>query len=204
MEDPKVLSKLKRSYSKAYGLLCKEHGEDVSHVSPEILSALRTNIEEYGDEPIQFLRQVHAQITQLPEEPLLKQMVDWGKESMKIEDLAQQTDGNTRGIDSAKDVSKQLLNELRYGEISHDELQSKLIEKYMEKIYKAEFEKKVELHSGEIRERVLTNLERVTPLVIEGISYFAKQSVKKGSISSLRLPSREKPEVSLDVDLDEL
>ena len=206
MEDPKILKKLKKPYFKAYGLLCKEHGEDVSHVPPEILSALRTDLEGYGDEPIQFLEQVHAQLIQLPTEPLLKHILDWGKVSRKIDELAQQTDGNTRGIESAKDVSKQILNELRYGNISRDDLQSQLfIERYMEKIYKAEFAEKVELHSGDIRERVLENLERVTPLVMEGISYFAKQSAKKEEISSLRLPSRKSVEINdLEVDIDTL
>ncbi len=122
MEDPKVLSKLKRPYLKAYGLLCKEHGQDISHVAHEILSALKGGIQKYGDEPIQLIEQISAQLSQLPEEPLLKQMIDWGEESMRIEELAQQSAGDVRAIEYVKEAGKQLLNELQYNESSHDKL----------------------------------------------------------------------------------
>ena len=116
-----------------------------------------------------------------------------------------QADGNIRAIEFVKEAGKQLLNELQYGESSHDELHTKLIDGYMTKIYKADFETKIELnHFTESRGTVVSNLENVQTPVIEGLSKFSKNILKNSSVASLRVPSRKKPEVGLDVDIDQL
>lgn len=205
MEDPKVLKKLKPRYMKAYGLLCKEHGQDISHVAREILSAVKGGIQKYGDEPIQLIEQISTQLSQLPEEPLLKQMIDWGAESMKIEELAQQADGNVRAIGFVKEAGKQLLHKIQYGETSHDNLYAKHMEGYMIKVYSADFEAKIRVdHSTESRGIVLSNLENVRGSVFDGLSKFSQNALKNKSVASLRMPPQKKPDVGLSIDIDSL
>jgi len=58
-------------------------------------------LQDYGDEPLKLIQQIATMMNQIPDEPLLKQLVDWSEKSQIIDRYAQQIDGHRTAMDLA-------------------------------------------------------------------------------------------------------
>ena len=92
-DGDKVHVNLTRRYQKLYQQLCEGRYGD-KELAHEVLWPLKRDLQDYGDEPLQLIQQVATELDQIPAEPLLKQSVDWGEKSQRIERRAQQINGH--------------------------------------------------------------------------------------------------------------
>jgi len=79
-----------------------------------VLRPLRRDLQDYGDEPLKLIHQIATVLNQIPDEPLLKQLVDWSEKSQIIDRYAQQIDGHRTAMELAVKACQQQLQELRY------------------------------------------------------------------------------------------
>lgn len=191
-------------YQKVYKQLCEGQYRD-EELAIEALRSLKKDIQKYGDGPIKVIEQVAIQLKRIPSGPLLKEMVDWCEESMKIDKLMQQVNSSKRAINWATQACKEQLDELRYDECLHNFL-FEITEKYLRNVYIANFEKRTPLkrhYKGVNQTTVDTRLDCMRPHVIKGIVVLTMQIVQKGSVDTLRLPrhSRGNQAITIDTDL---
>lgn len=112
-DGDKVHVNLAHRYQKVYKQICEGQYDD-AELAYEVLGALKRDLQRYGDEPLQLVQQVTTELNQIPDEPLLKQLVDWGEASQKIDRFAQQNSGPLMAKELAVKACQQQLQELRY------------------------------------------------------------------------------------------
>ena len=204
-DGDKVHVNLAHRYQKVYKQICEGQYDD-AELAHEVLKPLKRDLQDYGDEPLQLIRQVSAELDQIPDEPLLKQLVNWGEESQKIDRFAQQNPGSLIAKELVVKACQQQLQELRYSERPHD-LTEEMSRKYVSAVYEANFEERVPLaqyYNGADQTVVDARLKGMRSHVEQGISSFAVQMIRNGSVASLRCPPMTRPSIGLDDDLFDL
>jgi hypothetical protein len=206
-DGDKVHGKLPRRYQKLYKQICEGLYSD-AELAHEALRPLKQDLSNYRDEPLTLIQQVASELSQIPAEPLLKQSVDWGEKSRRIERGAQQMDGHPRGMDLAVQACKQQLQELRGGSCPHDftkdDLARERYKKYISAVYEANFAGRVPLaqhYNGADQATVDARLKGMRTHVEPGIEIFAAQMMRNGSTTLLRRPPMTRRPINIDDDL---
>lgn len=118
--------------------------EDVAHDIARVVIADVRDIG--GNSAIEFIVTcVEVLADQLPEEPLLRQAVDYGAIQRQIDQLARRALGNEQGMDLAKRAVRGVLEDYRQGGSSLNT--ESALENYMMKIHEARFSDCVPLTS---------------------------------------------------------
>ena len=198
---------LTRRYQKPYQQLCEGLSGD-KELAHEVLRPLKRDLRDYGNEPLQLIQQVATELDQIPAEPLLKQSVDWGGKSQRIDRRAQQIDGHLKAIDLALQACQRQLQELRSSicphDLTKDDLTKEMYKKYISAVYKANFEERVPLaqhYNGVDQVTVDTRLKGMRIHVDQGIESFAAQMIRNGSVKHLRRPPMTRPSIGIHDDL---
>jgi hypothetical protein len=193
---------LKYRYQKVYKQICEGQYDNVA-LAHEALRPLKRDLRDYGAEPLILLRQVTTMLSQIPDEPLLKQCVDWGEKSQLIDRWAQQISGRPTAMELAVKACKQQLQELRSNTCPPD-VTKELYKKYVSEVYKANFEGRVPLaqhYNGTSRDIVDARLQGMRAHVEQGIDNFVAQMMRNGSVTSLRRRPMARRPIGLNDDL---
>lgn len=204
-DGDKVHVNLAHRYQKVYKQIC-EGQYDNAALAHEVLVPLKRDLQSYGDEPFQLIQQVATELNQIPDEPLLKQLVNWGEARQEIDRFAQQTPGRLDAKELAVKACQQQLQELRYSGYSHD-LTEAMNRKYVSAVYEANFEERVPLaqhYNGAVQTVVDARLKDMRIYVEQGINSFAAQMRRNGSVVSLRCPPMTRPSIDIDDNLFDL
>jgi hypothetical protein len=176
-DGDKVHENLAPRYQKSYKLLCEGQSSDAA-LAHEVLRPLKRDLQAYGDEPCKLLQQVATVLSQIPDEPLLQQCVDWGEKSQLIDRWACQISGHRTAMELAVQACKQQLQELRSSVCPHD-LTKELYKKYVSAVYKANFEDRVPLaqhYNGTSQDTVDARLQGMRVHIEQGIDNFVAQA----------------------------
>jgi hypothetical protein len=87
-------------YQKPYKQICEGRFGD-AELAHSVLRPLMRDLKDYGDEPLKLIHQIATVLNQIPDEPLLKQLVDWSEKSQIIDRYAQQIDGRRTAMELA-------------------------------------------------------------------------------------------------------
>ena len=206
-DGDKVHVNLTRRYQKPYQQVCEGQYGD-KELAHEILRPLRRDLRDYGDEPLQLIQQVATELDQIPAEPLLKQSVNWGEKSQRIERRAQQIDGHLKALALAVQACQRQLQELRSSiyphDLTKDDLTKEMYKKYISAVYKANFEERVPLaqhYNGVDQVSVDTRLKGMRIYVDQGVESFAAQMIHNGNVTPLRRPPMTRPSIGIHDDL---
>jgi len=186
-DGDKVHENLARRYQKPYKQLCEGQYSD-AELARAVLRPLKRDLQDYGDEPIKLIQEVAGELSQIPQEPLLRQLVNWGELSQMIDRLAQHTYSDRTAIELAVQACQQQLQELRSSRCPHD-LATEMLKKYGDAVYKASFEERVPLaqhYSGAAPSTVDARLQGMRGHVEQAIDNLAAQMIRNGSVTSLR------------------
>lgn len=202
---------LARKYQETFKQLC--YGQfGGAKLAERVVPAFWKDIQNGGDKPIQLLRVVAEQCQQLLDScvfgPIHQQeQIDWHKELVRIDELAQSIYTDRRFKTLAVEACKEMLQDLRNG--GHpSNCHIGLLMKYMWNVYIAEFEARVPLshfHDKYVnRELIGEKLEAMRPYVNEQLSQYAEQIYHHGTVHLVKPPrrrSRTKPNYNIDTDL---
>jgi len=208
-DGDKVHTHLASPYQKPYKQLC-EGLYSGAELAQEVLRPLKRDLQDYGDEFLKLIQQVATDLCQIPDEPLLKQLVDWGEQSQIIDRCAQQIDGQRTSMELAVQACQQRLQELRYNSCpynSAEEMRLSILGKYVSAVYEANFEGRVPLaqhYNGVDQMTVDARLQSMRVHVEQGIQNFAVQIMRHGSVIALRSPRMARSPIGLYDDLCEL
>jgi hypothetical protein len=167
------------------------------------LRPLKRDLKDYGAAPLTLLQQVTTMLSQIPDEPLLKQSVDWGEKSRLIDRWARQISGHRIAVALAVRACKQQLQELRSSTCPHD-VTKELYKKYVSEVYKANFEGRVPLaqhYNGTSQDIVDARLQGMRAHVEQGMDNFVAQMMRNGSVTSLRRRPMARRPIGLNEDL---
>jgi hypothetical protein len=142
-------------------------------------------------------------LSQIPDEPLLKQYADWREKSQLINRWAWQTPGYPTAMNLAVQICHQQLQELR-SSICHHDLTKELYKKYVSAVYKANFEERVPLaqhYNGTSQDTVDARLQGMRVHIEQGIDNFVAQMMRNGSVTSLRRRPMARRPIGLNDDL---
>lgn len=185
-------------HQSVYKQICEEvySEEEIAHKE---LDALKKDLQNYGDAPIELIRQAVTLFSQTLG-PLL---VDWNEINQGLEkigqEISQQTSAGKRGLSLALEACKKSLHGVRYGEQPAD-LGLKTIKNYMIRVYEAHFEGCIPLahHYNNADPRMVDlKLREMRPHIEQGLEYFARQITKGGSVKTLRRRPQERPSIGL-------
>jgi hypothetical protein len=209
MPDRDIVHKnLPYRWQKVYKQICEGRFGD-AELAHEVLRPLRRDLQDYGDEPLKLIHQIATVLNQIPDEPLLKQLVDWSEMSQSIDRCAQQIDGHRTAMELAVKACQRQLQTLRYSSGSYDSTEETSLSiggKYVDAVYKANFEERVPLaqhYNGVDQVTVDARLRGMRVHAEQGIAHFAAQMIRNGSVTSLRCPPMARPTIGLDYDLSE-
>src|SRR5215510_23333 len=194
--------KLSRRYQKPYKQLCEGLYGD-AELTRAVLRPLKQDLQDYGDAPLKLIQQVAAELNRIPDEPLLKQFINWADKSKSIDRCAQQISGRPTAMQLAVQACQQQLQELRYGSCAQD-LTKEMYRKYVSVVYEATFEGRVPLpqhYNGIAQAAVDARLQGMRTYVEQGIDCFAAQMLRNGTVSSLRRPPMARVTLGLYDDL---
>jgi hypothetical protein len=193
---------LPRRYQKPYKQLCEGQYGDVE-LTRAVLRPLKRDLQEYGDAPLKLIQQVATELNQIPDEPLLKQSINWAEKSKIIDGWAQRISGPRIAIALAVKACQQQLQELRYSSCAQD-LTKEIYRKYVSSVYEANFEGRVPLpqhYNGVAHAAVDARLQGMRAHVEQGIDSFAAQMLRNSNVSSLRCPPMARAPLGLHDDL---
>jgi hypothetical protein len=193
---------LPRRYQKPYKQICEgQYG--AAELAHTVLRSFKQDLQEYGDAPLKLIQQVATELNQIPDEPLLKQLVDWGEKSQIIDRCAQQIYGRRTAMELAVHACQQQLQELRYSSCPHD-FATEILRKYGAAVYEANFEGRVPLaqhYNGVAQATVDARLQDMRVHVEQGIDSFAAQMMRNGGVTALRCPPMARAPIGLNDDL---
>ena len=201
-DGDKVHENLARRYQNPYKQICEGQYGD-AELARAVLRPLKRDLQDYGDEPIKLIQEVAGELSQIPQEPLLKQLVNWGELSQMIDRFAQHMYGDRTAIELTVQVCQQQLQELRYSACPHD-LAAEMLRKYGVAVYKANFEGRVPLaqhYSGADPSTVDARLQGIRGHVEQAIDNLAAQMMRNSSVTSLRRPPMASASIGLYDDL---
>lgn len=134
-------------------------------------------------------------------------VVSWAALSERLERLAQQTQVSHNMKELVLGAAKEIVHDLRYQKIvDTNNLSEIAVERYMQKVYKSNFEERIPLtneHHAGIDANTLTNkIKIINPEISTTINSWARKVSILEDIKKLRLPSSKKNEKK-SIDLDE-
>ena len=198
----RVHKNLRQGYQKPYAELCEDRWEilDIAH---DVLKPLRSDLERFGDAPIQLVGECSQLLADIADQPLF---ADWQQIRREFNARARAFGGNRRAIDVATDAIKRTLNEIKSGASMNgqDGIALEILEKYMLGIYDSEFDGRLLMQEplgGIGREELLMRGKRLRSQVKAMLPQFANQVTKKWTVKKLRLPSRPKQPIGLHDNL---
>ncbi len=198
--DGDRLPGLSRCYTKAYKQLCEDKLGNEEIARTVIEGVIKDFKNKFRNETLSLLENMATNLCEIPNEPLFKKEVDWGQESMKVYDLAQQSDASTRAKDLAIRAGKQLLQGIKEGHQLNN-IKKALLEKFCHEVYKAQFEESLPLsghHNDEDEITLNAYLNNIRPYIGESLQNLAGQMMDKGDMSSLRMPRRSNKKIKID------
>lgn len=199
-----VHNKLGWRYQKPYKSLC-EGKASTSECAWAVMKALKEDLKQKGDIPVVLAQRMGEKLSQLVIESGKNGSVDWTSLSMKLEKIAQQANGSHYLKELVLSAGKSFLQDLRYGrEVDIKSASEIIVRRYMNKVYESEFKERIPLtstHHAGIDGVVLTNrIEQSESDIKAGITNWAKQANRDGSVAKLRLPNRRQVNT---IDMDE-
>ena len=92
-DSDRVHAGLSYRYQKTYQQLCEGYmsPEELAH---NVQTPLKKDIQDYGDGPINFIKQVGGQLEEKTSTPMDKLLIDYDAESQNIESRAQKVQGD--------------------------------------------------------------------------------------------------------------
>ncbi len=179
-------------YHKVYKQLCEEHFSE-EDLGQEVLLPVKEELQKQGHQIIPLIDNFAARCDQIVEELENGNEINWDKEALLIEKLAQQIYATKTAKDLAMEACKVLLQNIRYG--AHDlNFPIELMRTYMWKLYEAKFQARVLLtkdyYNGAAESYVRERLEGMREYVWNNLIVYAKQAIYHKNFDSLRRPPR--------------
>lgn len=181
-----------------YRQICEEIFSE-EEIAYNELAALRKDLQDYGDAPIELIRQAVT----MYRHTLGPLLVDWNEVNDRLEkigqEISQRTSADKRGLSLALEACKKSLHGVRYGEQSVD-LGLKTTQNYMMGVYEAHFEGRIPLshhYNNADPKMVNLKLHEMRPFIEQGLGYFARQLTKGGGVKSLRRAPKNRPIIGL-------
>lgn len=176
-DGDRVHPELTGRFQKPYKMLC-EGQSDSKILAEAILKPLKKNLQMYGNEPVSFIKRAAEYISDLKANAECGTSINWGQAQKDLETLMRKTPGNKKGLNLAWQAARQELQAVRHGESSTN-IELGIADKYVNKIYKSDFEKRiplVPLHYNGVSPAVVDNrLTAVRPDMEQGLYRFASQ-----------------------------
>lgn len=142
-DGDEIHANLPRRYLNNYRDLCAP-GFDAEDVAHDVARVVRNDLKDFGNPPISFIASCLETLSgQLPEEPLLRQAVDYGSLYRQIDRITRQHRGSEAGMDLAKRAVRSEIEAYRQGGTAPT-LEGTLIV-YQTKIHDARFSERVPL-----------------------------------------------------------
>lgn len=202
-DGDKIHAHLPQRYQKVYQQICEGYLSD-EELSHEVSRPLIKDIQQYGDAPIKFIKEVSARLEQVPTGPLFEKSDFWSQMSQEMDIIAQQQayGYNHRGFELALNSCKEKLLDLRDGKHSRN-LNQEMIQNYVRNLYNANFEECVPLsqqHYGNASQATINKrLANIQPHLEERFATISRRLAQKGTASSLNPSSlhRGKPSIGM-------
>jgi len=183
-DGDEIHTNLPRRYLNAYRDVCAPtfDAEDVAHgVAQVVLKDARG----YGNGPVQFIANcVESLANQLPEEPLLRQTVNYGSVQQQIEQMARQYHGSETGMELAKRFVRRAVEIYREGG-SFADVQG-AVQGYLTNIHEARFADCVPMTSEHLNsissERVNRRLDEMRPFSQLEYAHLSRSIVRQGGV----------------------
>ena len=201
-DGDKVHENLAHRYQQPYKQICEGQYSD-AELARAVLHPLKRDLQDYGDEPLKLIQQVATELSHIPQEPLLKQLVNWSEMSQMIDRFAQHMYSHRTAMELAVQACQQQLQELRSNSCPHD-LAAEMLRKYGSTVYKANFEGRVPLaqhYNGADQSTVDARLQGMRGHVEQGIDSLVAQMMRNGSVTSLRRPPMASASIGLNDDI---
>jgi hypothetical protein len=185
---------LKPRWLMVYEQVCEwdDGPEEVAH---RALRTLKSGLKQYGDEPLQLIKEAAVEFDQIPREPLFRQTISGQAQSQKIEEKGRKLGGNLRGMGLAKAACKKVLLSILNGEAPPN-VAEEIMKQYTHNVYTADFSDRVPLTKQHHNDVPLSTIrERLTamePHVEQGSQTFAEQLTQHGTTLRLRMKPRQK------------
>ncbi|MEZ4885350.1 MAG: hypothetical protein R3E32_11530 [Chitinophagales bacterium] len=203
MPDGDIIhSKLSGRYQKPYKLLCEDK-LDNEICADAIIMALKKDIQKIGNTPIDSLKKMALLIEAKQNMIHNRQIHPLTKE---LETILKGYTLSTKIREILMSVSHSIIHECKYGFTGDvNDIQKKIVEKYMTEIYETSFKSILETTSSHYEDADNTMIQRkiqeITPLIKDTIIVWAHKSNSTNSVEKLRKLSRKKVSIDLKEDL---
>lgn len=111
-DGDEIHDNLPRRYLNNYKDLCAP-GFNPEAMAHDVAGVVRKDMKDFGNAPLNFIVACVEGLSQLPEEPLLRQVVDYGALQQQIDRTARRFYGNEQGMDLAKRAVRSALEDFR-------------------------------------------------------------------------------------------
>jgi hypothetical protein len=208
MPDGDIIhSRLRWVYQKPYKWLC-EGKADSQECAWVVMKALLKDIKNKGNEPIKLAKSIGSTISQVINDFSKNGVVSWTALSEELNRLAQQTRVSHYIKELVIHAAKEVIHDLRYQKIvDTNNLSEVVVERYMQQVYKSNFEKCIPLtpkhYAGVDAKTLETRIKAIKPEISNAISYWANQANTGDEVKKLRRPVRRKVTQIKPVDLNE-
>lgn len=202
-DGDKVHEKLGWRYQKSYKMLCE--GQAGSDVAAELAQAVSKDVKQGGDDILNMLLKMGAQLEDILRRRKRFEEVDWRKEAAYIIALDRYLDVDSRLKALAVEACQEGLHALRYG-AQPSNCAIELLTGYLDNICDANFMERVSLTPNPdntvshvfVREQ----LEQLRPLVKERLIHYAQAIYKNGTVHLARRPQRKNAKTTYTIDTD--
>lgn len=205
-DSDRVHAGLPYRYQKTYQQLCEGYMSpaEIAHNS---LKPLKKDIQDFGDGPINLIKQVGEQLEEKTSTPIDKLAIDYNAESQNIESCAQRIQGHPRGIAIAERTCEESLQAIQRGEVDQVGTQQ-IVQKYIENAYDSNFVQGISMveqhHDNALQETLDQRLKDMQPHLSQGFANMAEQIMQKDSVKSLRVPRRSWVDSPVDIHNNDL
>lgn len=200
-----VHPKLSYRYQRPYKMIC-EGETDKDYLSYIVAGAIKKDIKDFGEAPIQFLQYVELEVNDPLACGLFNTATDWSTKFDRIEQQACQMKGDQRGIDIARNVAKRAL--VMFQCYSQPSNYKQLVDSYLNGIFEANFVERTPLpvhHKNTSHLTVSNGISAVRDGVQKHINSFSSQIIKNKSLEKIIRCRNSKIKLStmdlLDIDV---
>jgi len=144
-DGDRIHSRLTRLYKKPYKWLCegKANNNECARI---MMKALKQDIIRKGDLPVMLARSMGKLLDDTINDAGDRSSVDWTALNLEFDGLVQKTCGTHYLKELTLYAAKSVLHDCRYGqEIDTGNASKKILERYMNNLYKSEFKERIPL-----------------------------------------------------------
>ncbi len=191
-------------YVKAYKALC-EGKFDLNEIIRIAEKSFLQDIKQYGHLAIKLAKIMGENLAKVINSLGENSFVDWGAESKKLQQLAQQAGLPYYTKELVLRAAKGELHNIRYKQTEDmNNLQESVVKRYFHEVFKSKFKERIPLisnhHANADQKTVTERLNAISSSFDAQFSKWAQKATADGDVKKLRRSRREKLK---EIDLEE-